>query len=309
MNSWDQKPYYSLSSYYKNLFGEKVYKIALNANLTCPNRDGKIDTRGCLFCSEGGSGEFASSKSLGINEQIEQGKKLLARKVSGTQYVAYFQAFTNTYGDLDYLRKIYYEACNHPNIVGISIATRPDCLDDHVLTLLEEIGKVKKVWVELGLQTIHEKTAQLIRRGYELSCFDKAITQLTEIGIETIVHLIIGLPYETREDLLHTIAYVVALPIGGIKLQLLHVLEGTDLAKLYREVDFPILSLEEYSDLIVDCIERIPPNIVIHRITGDGPKHLLLAPKWSSDKKNVLNTLDKRFKDRGTFQGKLFLNS
>lgn len=309
MNLWDEKPYYSLSHYYKNLFGEKVYKIALNANLTCPNRDGKIDSRGCLFCSEGGSGEFASSKTLGIVDQIEQGKIRLSQKKTGTQFVAYFQAFTNTYGNIEYLKKIYYEACNHPDIVGISIATRPDCLDDNVLRLLEEVGKVKKLWVELGLQTIHEKTALLIRRGYELPCYDASIKKLNGIGIEIIVHLIIGLPFESREDLLKTVDYVTAQPIGGIKLQLLHVLEGTDLAKLYRDEGFPILSLPEYSNLIVDCIERIPSNIVIHRITGDGPKELLIVPQWSLHKKVVLNTLHKCFKERDTFQGKLYLNS
>ncbi len=309
MNVWDEKPYYSLTTYYKSLFGEKIYKIALNAGLSCPNRDGKLGTRGCLFCSEGGSGDFAASKDLGIYEQIEEGKNRLSHKNKGTHFVAYFQAFTNTYGDLDYLRKIYLEACNHPDIVGISIATRPDCLGDEVLALLVEISKVKKLWVELGLQTIHEKTAQLIRRGYERSCYDEAVKNLSQLGIETIVHLIIGLPFETREDLLETIDYVAIQPIGGIKLQLLHVLEGTDLAQLYKDSHFPVLTLEAYADLIVDCIERLPQKMVIHRITGDGPKELLIAPKWSENKKHVLNTLHKRFTERSTFQGKLHQSS
>lgn len=306
---WEQQPYHSLAHHYKYLFGEKVYKIALNANLTCPNRDGKIDTRGCLFCSEGGSGDFASSNHLSIFDQIEQGKKRLAPKYSGSKYIAYFQAFTNTYGDINYLRKIYLEACNHPDIIGLSIATRPDCLGDDILILLEEISHIKKLWVELGLQTIHPKTAQLIRRGYELSSFEDAVSNLNAINIDIVVHLIVGLPYETKSQILESLDYVVSKPISGIKLQLLHVLKGTDLAAFYLSEGFPVLTLEEYTNLIVDCIERVPENIVIHRITGDGPKELLLAPQWSSHKKIVLNTIHKRFKERESFQGKLFLKS
>ncbi|MBC7959184.1 MAG: TIGR01212 family radical SAM protein, partial [Vallitaleaceae bacterium] len=292
------EPYNTLSSYYKTLFGEKVYKIALNAHLTCPNRDGKIDTRGCLFCSEGGSGEFAGTPSLSIWEQIEQGKRLLQNKTKGNKYIAYFQAFTNTYGDLGYLCKVYTQAINHPDIVGIAIATRPDCLDEPILELLSELNKTKKIWVELGLQTIHEKSAELIRRGYPLKTFDEAVENLHMRNIEIVVHLIIGLPYETKEQILETLDYVVSKPIQGIKLQLLHVLKNTDLAALYEEDGFPILSLTAYVDLIIDCIERTPTNIVFHRITGDGPKNLLIAPQWSADKKNVLNTLQRRLKER-----------
>ncbi|PKM50936.1 MAG: TIGR01212 family radical SAM protein [Firmicutes bacterium HGW-Firmicutes-7] len=306
MNIWNDKPYYALGYYYKELYGQKVYKIALNANLSCPNRDGKLDTRGCLFCSEGGSGDFASDKNLSITHQIEQGKELIRKKSKGAKFIAYFQAFTNTYGDLDYLREIYEEAILHPDIVGISIATRPDCLDDDILTLLHEVNKKKKVWIELGLQSIHENTAKLIRRGYSLDCFDLAVKNLSQYSIDIVVHLIIGLPGETYEDLLNTIDYVVSKPIHGIKLQLLHILKGTDLANYYHDCSMTPLSLQAYADLIVDCIERIPQNIVIHRITGDGPKDLLLAPLWSANKKLVLNTIMKRFKDRSSYQGKYF---
>lgn len=305
MNYLNDKPYYSLSKYYKELFGEKVYKIALNANLTCPNRDGKIDTRGCIFCSQEGSGDFSSNKYLSISDQIEQGKKLLSKKVKAdTKYIAYFQAFTNTYGKLDYLRKIYTEAVSHPDIIGISIATRPDCLDNDILCLLYEISKEKKLWVELGLQSIHEETANFIRRGYPLTCFDKAIEKLNYYSIDIIVHLIIGLPNETRSDILKTIDYVVSKKIQGVKLQLLHILKGTDLSILYQQDKFKTLTLDEYADLIVDCIERMPNSIVIHRITGDGPKNLLLAPMWSQNKKLVLNTIHNRFKTRSSYQGK-----
>lgn len=304
MNMWNNKPYYSLDYYYKELYGEKVYKLALNANLSCPNRDGKIDTRGCLFCSEGGSGDFASDKHLSITDQIEQGKDRIAKKTKGSKYIAYFQAFTNTYGELNYLREIYEEAVNHPDIVGISIATRPDCLDDDILNLLNEINKKTKLWIELGLQTIHEHTATLIRRGYSLDCFDRAVTVLNSYSIDIVVHLIIGLPSENAKDMLDTIHYVVSKPIQGIKLQLLHILKETDLAQLYYNHLITPLSLAEYTNLIVDCIEIMPKNIVIHRITGDGPRNLLLAPTWSANKKLVLNTIMKCFKDRASYQGK-----
>lgn len=298
------KPYYSLTEYYQSLFGEKVYKIALDANLTCPNRDGTLDTRGCIFCSSGGSGEFASTASLSIFNQIEEGKARINQKSKCSKFIAYFQAFTNTYGDYEYLKKVYYEAALHPDIVGIAIATRPDCLDDSILILLSEVNKVKKVWVELGLQTIHEKTAQIIRRGYTLDCFDQSITNLNAYNIDIVIHLILGLPGETKEHILKTIDYISSKPIQGIKLQLLHVLKDTDLAQLYKQGLLSIYSLEEYANLVVECIEHIPNHIVIHRITGDGPKNLLIAPMWSANKKLVLNTIIKTFKLKNTCQGK-----
>lgn len=306
-NPWNKKenhPYYTFSDRMLELYGAKVYKIALNANLTCPNRDGSLDTRGCVFCSKGGSGEFASDHFLSIYEQIEQGKRLLSKKVEGVKYIAYFQAFTNTYGDIEYLKKIYFEALSHPDIVGISIATRPDCLGEEVLDLLEAIGERTHLWIELGLQTIHEKTSAWIRRGYSLPCFEDAIRKLSKMKAEIVVHLILGFPGEGNKELMDTIDYISGIPIHGVKLQLLHILKGTDLSDLYQAEPFPIPTLPEYANMIVDCIEKIPSHIVIHRITGDGPRNLLIAPKWSLDKKKVFNTIFHCFKERKTYQGK-----
>lgn len=301
---WDDKPYHSLNSYLKRQYGQKLYKISLDGGMTCPNRDGKIGRGGCIFCSAGGSGDFAASRSLSITDQIEQAKLKVAAKVkSDTKYIAYFQAFTNTYAPVSYLEKIFMEAILHPDVMILSIATRPDCLDDKIIDLLARLNKIKPVWIELGLQTIHEQTAEFIRRGYPLSVFDDAVTKLSAHQIDTIVHLIVGLPYETKEDLLASIEYVCSLPIQGIKLQLLHILKDTDLAKYID--DFHILSMEEYIDLIISCVEHIPTRIVIHRITGDGPKSLLIAPIWSSNKRLVLNTMHKTMRERDTWQGKL----
>ena len=285
--------YYSFNQYLKNTFGFKVYKISINAGFTCPNRDGTLGTRGCIFCSRGGSGDFAESSLLSVTEQIESGKLRVAKKIKSGKYIAYFQAFTNTYAPVDVLAKKYYEAINHPDIVGISIATRPDCLGEEVLTLLSEINKIKPVFVELGLQTIHEKTAEYIRRGYPLSVYDAAIRALKNAGINTVVHLIIGLPNESREDMLKSVEYACKSGADGIKLQLLHILKGTDLANDYLSGKFEALSMEEYLSIIKDCIKIIPKNVVIHRLTGDGPKKDLIAPLWSADKKSVLNALNR----------------
>ena len=285
--------YYSFNQYLKNTFGFKVYKISINAGFTCPNRDGTLGTRGCIFCSRGGSGDFAESSLLSVTEQIESGKLRVAKKIKSGKYIAYFQAFTNTYAPVDVLAKKYYEAINHPDIVGISIATRPDCLGEEVLTLLSEINKIKPVFVELGLQTIHEKTAEYIRRGYPLSVYDAAIRALKNAGINTVVHLIIGLPNESREDMLKSVEYVCKSGADGIKLQLLHILKGTDLAHDYLSGKFEAISMEEYLSIIKDCIKIIPKNVVIHRLTGDGPKKDLIAPLWSADKKSVLNALNR----------------
>ncbi|MCT4685882.1 TIGR01212 family radical SAM protein [Vallitalea sp.] len=304
MSIWGDKPYYSLNYYLRELYGEKIYKIAIDGGFTCPNRDGKIDTRGCIFCSKGGSGDFASSASLSIYDQIEEGKKRLSFKKTGNKYIAYFQAYTNTYAPINHLKVLFREAISHPDIIGLSVATRPDCLDNEVIKLLATINKTKKVWVELGLQSIYTSSASFIRRGYELECYDNAVTRLTENGLEVIVHLILGLPNETKEDVLQSVRYICGKNIGGIKLQLLHVLKNTDLADYYYEQGFKILSMDEYIDLLISCIEIIPPNIVIHRITGDGPKNLLIEPLWSGNKKVVLNTILKEFKNRNTWQGK-----
>ncbi len=304
MSIWGDKPYYSLNYYLRELYGEKIYKIAIDGGFTCPNRDGKIGTKGCIFCSEGGSGDFASSASLSIYDQIEQGKKRLSSKKTGNKYIAYFQAYTNTYAPINRLKALFREAISHPDIIGLSVATRPDCLDNEVIKLLATINKTKKVWVELGLQSIHTSSASFIRRGYELDCFDSAVTRLTEAGLDVVVHLILGLPNETEEDVLQSVKYICGKNISGIKLQLLHVLKNTDLADYYYEQGFKILSMDEYIDLLISCIEIIPPEIVIHRITGDGPKNLLIEPLWSGNKKVVLNTILKEFKNRNTWQGK-----
>lgn len=283
----------TLNSYLKSRYGKKIYKVSINAGFTCPNRDGTLGTRGCIFCSAGGSGDFAEDSALSITEQIELGKKRIAAKLPDGDYglIAYFQAFTNTYAPVEKLERVFMEAVAHPEVVIISIATRPDCLGEDVLNLLRRINEIKPVWVELGLQTIHEKTAEYIRRGYPLSVYDEAVKNLKACGIETIVHVILGLPGESKEEMLETVRYVGESGVEGIKLQLLHVLEGTDLADDYRAGKFECLSLDEYALLVKDALDVLPENIIIHRMTGDGDKKILIAPKWSEDKKNVLNTL------------------
>ena len=304
MKNWNGKPYYSLDYMLKERYNKKIYKVALNGGMTCPNRDGKIDTRGCIFCSKGGSGDFAGKGIDDITTQINNQAEILREKTNASNFIAYFQAYTNTYAPTDYLRKIYTEALSHPNIVALSIATRPDCLDKEALDLLEELNNIKPIWIELGLQTINEKTAEYIRRGYPLSCFDSAVKELRKRGIEVIVHTILGLPGETRKDILETIHYLNNKDIQGIKLQLLHVLKDTDLAKEYELNKFEVYTMEEYIDTVIDCVEHLSNNIVIHRITGDGPKKLLIAPLWSGNKKSVLNSLHHEFKVRQAYQGK-----
>lgn len=290
--------YYSLNQYLRDTFGGKVYKIAIDGGFTCPNRDGTLDNRGCIFCSGAGSGDFAESRKDSVTEQIEKGKERLSGKIKNGKYIAYFQAFTNTYGPVDELKRKYEEAIRHPDIVAVSIATRPDCLEDDVLDLIEELNHIKPVWVELGLQTIHEKTVAYIRRGYRLSVFDEAVLRLRRRGITTIVHVILGLPGETRADMLETVSYVGKSGVSGIKLQLLHVLRGTDLEKDYESGRFEVMSMEDYVNLVADCIAALPRNMVIHRMTGDGDKKTLIAPLWSGDKKRVLNALNKAIKEK-----------
>lgn len=284
--------YTSLNSYLQDRFGCKVYKLALDGGFTCPNRDGTLGTRGCIFCSAGGSGEFAGSRDKGITAQLEEGKRLLSSKIKDGKYIAYFQAFTNTYAPVEELRKKYYEAIESPDIVALSVATRPDCLGRDVLALLSEINGIKPVFVELGLQTIHKKTADYIRRGYDLDVYDSAVDSLHRLGINVVTHLIIGLPGESREDILKSVEYVCRVT-DGIKLQLLHIIDGTDLAEEYKKGSVKTLSLEEYTDIITDCVKIIPKSVVVHRLTGDGAKRDLIAPLWSADKKKVLNTINK----------------
>ena len=301
-----QERYRSLNDALQERFGEKIYKLSLNGGCTCPNRDGTLGSRGCIFCSAGGSGDFASSPALTVTEQIEDAKRRLVGKRPVRHYIAYFQAYTNTYAPIEHLRRIFTEAISHPDVVVLSIATRPDCLGPEVLDLLEELNRKKPVWVELGLQTIHEETAALIRRGYPLSVYDEAMRQLRRRGIETVVHAILGLPGETERMILDTVRYISDSGADGVKLQLLHILKGTDLASYYKETGFPVLTLEEYVDLVIRCLEVSRPNLVIHRLTGDGPKELLIAPLWSQAKRQVLNTIHRELKQRDTWQGRLY---
>lgn len=288
--------YTTLNSYLKDRFGCKVYKIALDGGFTCPNRDGTVGTDGCIFCSKGGSGDFAESREKSISEQIADGKKRVSKKIKDGKYIAYFQAFTNTYAPVDRLRELYTEAMSQPDIAALSIGTRPDCLGEDVLALLDEMNKRVPVFVELGLQTIHEDTARYIRRGYDLSVYDKAVADLHKIGVNVVTHLIIGLPGESKEDMLRSVEYVCKMT-DGIKLQLLHILRGTDLESEYISGKIKELTLEEYTDIIKSCVKIIPKSVVVHRLTGDGAKKDLIAPMWSADKKNVLNTINRALQE------------
>lgn len=299
-----KKPYRTLDSYLKETFGEKVYKITLNGGMTCPNRDGHIGTGGCIFCSPGGSGDFAGNAALSITEQLAAGKAQLLAKRPVRSYIAYFQAFTNTYAPAGYLEQIFTEAIQDPEVKVLSIATRPDCLGDDVLKLLKRLNGIKPVWMELGLQTIHPQSARFIRRGYGLEIFDRAVKDLRKAGIKVIVHVILFLPKETEEMMLETIDYLNRCDIQGVKLQLLHILEGTDLADIYREEHFHTPDMEEYVRLLGKCILRLRPDIVIHRLTGDGPKDILIAPLWTGAKRTVLNRLHQYLKENEIWQGK-----
>lgn len=299
----ENKPYRSLNAYYREIFGRKTAKISLDGGFTCPNRDGRRGTRGCLFCSAGGSGDFAENAALSITEQIENGKAQTADKWKDPAYVAYFQAFTNTYAPVEELRRKYEEALACDGVEGISIATRADCLPEDVLDLLEELNQKTKLWVELGLQTADETSAEYIRRGYPLSVFEKAVNDLAKRHIPVIVHVILGLPGENRKTLLRTIDCVNRLPIQGIKLQLLHVLSDSDLAEIYEAGEYIPLTKEEYIALVGECIAHLREDIIIHRLTGDGDKNTLLAPLWSLRKRDVLNSIHKYLKENGIRQG------
>lgn len=306
MKRWDDKRYYSLDSFIKETFGEKLYKISLDGGMTCPNRDGTLDTRGCIFCSAGGSGDFAGDRRLSIKEQLAEGKQLVSKKYAGSSYIAYFQAYTNTYASVSYLEKIFTEAMDDEEVKVLSIATRPDCLSPEILDLLSSLNQRKPVWVELGLQTIHETSANFIRRGYTLDVFEKAVYDLKKIGISVIVHTILYLPHETEDMMMETISYLNRLPIDGIKLQLLHILKGTDLADIYAKSPFHLPTMDEYFILLGKLLSRLRPDIVVHRLTGDGPKSLLLAPQWTGNKRLVLNAMQKYLKDADIWQGKEF---
>lgn len=303
---WLEKPYHSLDYMLKERFGEKVYKLTLNGGMSCPNRDGKLGTGGCIFCSAGGSGDFAGDPAQSIDQQIAQQKELICKKRPVNTFIAYFQAYTNTYAPVEYLRALFTQALSHPEVAALSIGTRPDCLWEDVLDLLSQLNRIKPVWVELGLQTIHPATARYIRRGYPLSCFEEAVKNLHARDLDIIVHTILGLPGETTEQMLQTISFLNHQPIQGIKMQLLHVLKGTDLADDYLAGKFCVLSQEAYVDLVISCLEHLSPDIVVHRITGDGPRDLLIAPLWSSAKRTVLNEIHHQMKERNTWQGKYY---
>lgn len=287
----------TLNDYCREQFGEKLYKLCLNIGCTCPNRDGTLDTRGCIFCSAGGSGEFAGDAALSVSEQIEREKSRVAGKYRGSRYIAYFQAYTNTYGTVARLEPLFTEAAARDDIAVLSIATRPDCLGDDILAMLARLNAVKPVWVELGLQTIHPRTAEYIRRGYPLAVFEDAMTRLHPLGLYTVVHLILGLPGESEEDMLASVRYVARSGAQGVKLQLLQVLRGTDLAEEWAAGRVPVMEPEQYAGLAARCAALLPPDMVVHRLTGDGPKSLLLAPEWCGDKKRVLNAVNRALKN------------
>lgn len=295
--------YYSLNEYLKQTFGEKVYKLSLDGGMTCPNRDGTLDTRGCIFCSAGGSGEFAAERGKSVAAQIEEAKRRITAKSDCRRFIAYFQPFSNTYAPVERLRALFEQAMAPDDIAALSVATRPDCLGDDTVALLAELNRQKPVWVELGLQTIHAKTARYIRRGYNLSVYDDAVQRLHAVGVQVITHVILGLPGESREEILQSVRYA-GERSDGVKLQLLHVLKGTDLQKDYEAGRFSVLSMEAYIDLLCDCVEILPRDTVIHRLTGDGDKRLLVAPLWSADKKRVLNAINRAFLERNIEQGK-----
>lgn len=301
---WGERRYYSLDYELKKTFGEKVYKITLNGGMTCPNRDGRCGTGGCIFCSAKGSGDFAGSASLSIEEQLARGKTDLAQKRPIRSYIAYFQAFTNTYAPVDYLEDIFSRAVRDPDVKVLSVATRPDCLGEDVVCLLKRLNRIKPVWVELGLQTIHPRTAEYIRRGYPLEVFDKAVSDLRAAGIRAIVHVILFLPGETEEMMMETIDYLNRTDIQGIKLQLLHILRGTDLALDYEKSPFYVPDMETYIRVLGRCVARLRPDISIHRLTGDGPKDLLIAPLWTGAKRTVLNRFQQYLKENDIWQGK-----
>ncbi|MCX7903597.1 MAG: TIGR01212 family radical SAM protein [Caloramator sp.] len=305
MKLWGDKRYYSLNYFLRQKFGEKVFKISLDAGFTCPNRDGTAGYGGCIFCSARGSGDFAGTKE-NLVEQFHEVKEMMHKKWKEGKYIAYFQAYTNTYAPVEVLREKYEAVLNIDGVVGLAIATRPDCLPEDVLDLLDEINKKTYLWVELGLQTIHEDTAKLINRGYPLETYIKAVEELKKRNIDVVTHVILGLPGEDKKRILETVDFVAHTKTQGIKLHLLHLMKGTRLVELYKRGELRFLSMDEYVDLIVDCIERLPEDMVVHRLTGDSPRNLIIEPLWSLKKWEVLNAIDRRFEDRDTWQGKFF---
>ncbi|MBU5438760.1 TIGR01212 family radical SAM protein [Tissierella sp. MSJ-40] len=304
---WGDKRYHTLNYELRKIFGQKVMKLSLDGGFTCPNRDGTLGTKGCIFCGEEGSGEFAGSRCLSIKEQIEEQIKLLSRKWDTNRYIAYFQNFTNTYSTCEELRNIYFEAIEESGVVGLAIATRPDCLGEDVLDLLSELNEKTFLWIELGLQTIHEKSAKFIRRGYPLSTYDEAIEKLKKRNIRVVTHLIFGLPNESHNDILKSIRYVAKTNTWGVKFHLLYIQKGTDLYEYYLNNPFSLMDKDEYISLVIDGLELLPKEMIVHRVTGDGKKELLYEPKWSLDKLKVLSGIDNELKIRGSYQGKKYM--
>ena len=295
--------YNSLNNYLRSEFGCKVYKLALQGGTTCPNRDGTVGTGGCIFC-RGGSGDFTAYND-DVRKEIEAAKLKVKNKIQNGKYIAYFQSYSATYGDIERQKERFSAAINEPSIAALSIATRPDCLGNEVLDILSELNLIKPVWVELGLQTIHENTARYIRRGFDLKCYTDAVAELHKRSIDVVTHMIIGLPFETEQMIYDTAAFIGNMRSEGIKFHLLHVLSGTDLETEYKSGIFTLPTLEEYTRLLIGCIRRIPESTVIHRLTGDGNKNYLTAPKWSADKKRVLNYITNEFKKQNLIQGDL----
>ncbi len=302
---WDEKRYNTLNIFLRNKFGEKVFKISLDAGFTCPNRDGKISAGGCIFCSSRGSGDFAGT-AHDLVEQFYEVKSMMNRKWKAGKYIAYFQAYTNTYADVETLRERYYSILDLEDVVGIAVATRPDCLPEDVLDLLEEINSKTYLWVELGLQTMHERTARLINRGYSLDTYIASVKELKRRNIEVVTHGILGLPGENRQEMLQTVDFIANTGTQGIKLHLLHLLKDTKLVEMHQRGEFQMMSMEDYVETVVDCIERIPESMVIHRITGDGPRDTLMGPLWSLKKFEVINAIEHLMMDRDTWQGKKY---
>ncbi|HPF43376.1 MAG TPA: TIGR01212 family radical SAM protein [Syntrophomonadaceae bacterium] len=302
---WGNKRYHTLNWELRKVFGTKVFKIPLDAGFTCPNRDGKLSDKGCLFCSPRGSGDFAGDRKEDLKQQFDNLKAVMHKKWHQGKYIAYFQAFTNTYGDVEYLRKVYELALNQPEVVGLAIATRPDCLPEEVLDLLAEFNKKTYLWVELGLQTIHKQTARSMNLQYDYEKFRQSLQNLRKREIQTVAHIILGLPGETHEMMRVTGETVAELPIQGLKIHLLHLMKNTPLAQIYKDKPFPYLTQHEYIDLVADILEKIPPDVVIHRLTGDSPRSTLIGPEWSLNKWEVLNSIDDRLVQRNTWQGRM----
>ena len=298
MEKHNNRRFYSLNDFFKDEFKDKIFKVSLDGGFTCPNRDGKVAHCGCIFCSDAGSGEFAGNRRKSITEQIDEQLEFLKDKVKDKKVIAYFQNFTNTYGDVDYLREIYYEALNHPKVLGLAIGTRPDCIEDDTLELLKEINEKYFFWIELGLQTIDDKVAKIINRGYPLSTYLETSKKLKDNGIKFVTHMIVGLPTEEREDILNTAKCIVQSGAWGIKIHSLHIIKGTPLERLYNDTNFKVFTLDEYVDIVVTILKLLPDKMVVHRVTGDGKKDEVVEPKWSLNKRKVLNEIEKELKKR-----------